>query len=151
MEHFSLTSFLLYTVWRLISYHYMVCALKSLGMVFPQHFNKFALIKISTQTKACSYDGVILRRIILPATHLWVKRKKKDSSFSRTHSQQWLDHTTAHISTANTTTGKASYDFFIYETTAYMKWSSTLSLSIIQLFHMDIFYLFWVRKSQTVQ
>ena len=70
MEHFSLTSFLLFTVWRLISYHYMFYALKSLGMVFPQHFNKFALIKISIQTKACSYDDVILRRIILPATHL---------------------------------------------------------------------------------
>lgn len=70
MEHFSLTSFLLFTVWRLISYHNMVCALKSLGMVFPQHFNKFALTKISTPKKACSYDGVVLRRIILPATHL---------------------------------------------------------------------------------
>ena len=70
MKHFSLTSFLLFTVWRLISYYNMVCARKFLGMVFPQHFNKFALIKISTQTKACSYDGVILRRIILPATHL---------------------------------------------------------------------------------
>ena len=87
----------------------MVCALKSLGIFFPQHFNKFALIKISTQTKACSYDGVILRRIILPVTHL--QSKKKDPSFSRIHSQQRLDPTTARICTANTI-GKASYMTF---------------------------------------